>query len=165
MERVEGGGYGEPNRDWPGSTKVCRYGIVALFMGRIPCYHLGIPHRFATTLYEGAVTGVRETALMSFPTRVTMNTPATSSCYCVSRQKRDALCVLLHRFCAYGAFPAELRTSPNSADFPEQPCSEKGGETMIHSQVTTRVQMGDYTTSDGVMLKDTIRVNGLPPEC
>jgi hypothetical protein len=34
---------------------------------------------------------------MGFPTRVTMNTPATSSCYCVSRQKHDAWCVLLHR--------------------------------------------------------------------
>ena len=53
VERVEGGGYGEPNWDGPGSTKMCRYGIVALFMGRIPCYRLGIPHRFATTLYNG----------------------------------------------------------------------------------------------------------------
>ena len=42
VERVEGGGYGESNRDGPGSTKVCRYGIVVLFMGRIPCYRLGI---------------------------------------------------------------------------------------------------------------------------
>ena len=132
-------------------------------MGRIPCYRLGIPHRFATTLYKGAVAGVRESALMSFPTRVTMNTPATSPCYCVSRQKRDALCVLIHRFCAYGAFPAELRTSPNSADFPEQPRSEKGGETMIHSQVTTRVQMGDGSAPDGVVSEDTI--NGLPSDC
>ena len=55
VERVEGGGYGEPNRDGQGSTKMCRYGKVALFMGRIPCYRLGIPHRFATTLYKGAV--------------------------------------------------------------------------------------------------------------
>ena len=57
----------------------------------------------------------------------------------------------LHRFCAYGVFPAELRTSPDSADFPEQPCSEKGGDTMIHSQVTTRVQMGDDTAPDVVV--------------
>ncbi len=50
-----------------------------------------------TTLYsKGTVVGVRESALMGFPTRVTMNTPATSLCYCVSRQKRDARCVLLH---------------------------------------------------------------------
>ena len=26
LDRVEGGGYGEPNRDGPGSTKMCRYG-------------------------------------------------------------------------------------------------------------------------------------------
>ncbi len=32
VERVEGGGYGEPNRNGPGSTKMCRYGKVALFM-------------------------------------------------------------------------------------------------------------------------------------
>jgi hypothetical protein len=32
VERVGGGGYGEPNRDGPGlgSTKMCRYGNVAL---------------------------------------------------------------------------------------------------------------------------------------
>jgi hypothetical protein len=30
VERVEGGGYGEPNREGPGSTKMCRYGKVAL---------------------------------------------------------------------------------------------------------------------------------------
>jgi hypothetical protein len=31
VERVDGGGKGEPNRDGPGSTKMCRYGKVALF--------------------------------------------------------------------------------------------------------------------------------------
>ncbi len=31
VERVEGGGYGEQNRDGPGSTKMCRCGKVALF--------------------------------------------------------------------------------------------------------------------------------------
>ena len=36
VERVEGGGYGELNQDGPGSTKMYRCGIVALFMGRIP---------------------------------------------------------------------------------------------------------------------------------
>ena len=85
MERVEGDGYGEPNRDGPGSTKMCRYGNVALFMGRIPCYRLGIPHRFATTLYKGAVAGVRESALMEFPTRDTMITSATPTCLRVFR--------------------------------------------------------------------------------
>jgi hypothetical protein len=45
------------------------------------------------TLYKGTVAGVRESALMGFPTRVTMNAPATSSCCCVSRQKRDVWCV------------------------------------------------------------------------
>ena len=34
---------------------------------------------------------------------------------------------------------------------------------MIHSQVTTRVQMGDDTAPDGVVSEDTI--NGLPSEC
>ena len=32
LERVDGGGYGGPIRDGPGSTKMCRYGKVALFM-------------------------------------------------------------------------------------------------------------------------------------
>ncbi len=34
MERVDGGGFVEPNRDGPGSTKMYRYGkvTVALFM-------------------------------------------------------------------------------------------------------------------------------------
>ena len=45
-----------------------------------PCYRLGIPHRFATTLYKGTVAGVRESALMAIPTRVTMNTSATPIC-------------------------------------------------------------------------------------
>ena len=34
---------------------------------------------------------------------------------------------------------------------------------MIHSQVTTRVQMEDDTAPDGVVSEDTI--NGLPSEC
>ena len=34
---------------------------------------------------------------------------------------------------------------------------------MIHSQVTTRVQMGDDTAPDGVVSEDTI--NGLPSNC
>ena len=111
MERVEGGGYGEPNRDGPGSTKMCRCGIVALFMGCIPCYRLGIPHRFATTLYKGTVAGVRESALMAIPTRDTMNTSATPKCFCVSRQKRDIRCVMLNRFCAFETFPNFVITS------------------------------------------------------
>ena len=82
-------------RDQPRCAVV---GLSGVIHGPHPMLPFGdIPHRFATTLYKGAVAGVRESALMSFPTRVTMNTPATPSCYCVSRQKRDALCVLLHR--------------------------------------------------------------------
>ena len=152
------------SRQGPGSTKMCSYGKWH-YSWHVPCYRLGIPHRFATALYKGFVRDVRDSALMAIPTvtRVTMNTPATPSCYCVSRQKRYAWGVLLHRFCAYGASSAELRTSLNSADTPEQPCSEKGGETMIHSQVTTRVQMGDDTAPDGVVSEDTI--NGLPLDC
>jgi hypothetical protein len=49
------------------------------------------------------------------PTRVAMDTPATPSCCCVSRKKRDAFNarrVFLHGFCAYGA-PRRLR--PNFA--------------------------------------------------
>ena len=34
---------------------------------------------------------------------------------------------------------------------------------MIHSQVTTRVQMGDDSAPDGVVSEDTI--NGLPSDC
>ncbi len=47
MERVEGGGYGEPNRDGPGS--MCHYGKVALFMA-MSHVTVGIPHRSATAL-------------------------------------------------------------------------------------------------------------------
>jgi hypothetical protein len=68
----------------------------------------------------------------------------------------------LNRFCAFKAFP-ELRSSTTSADTPEQLRSEKGGETSMHSQVTTRVQMGGDTASDGVVSEDTI--NRLPSEC
>ena len=93
VERVEGGGYGEPNRDGPGSTMMCRYGDSGVIYGHVPCYRLGRPHRFATTLYKGAVAGVRESALMAIPTRDTMNTSATPKCFCVSRQKRDVRCV------------------------------------------------------------------------
>ena len=35
--------------------------------GHVPCYRLGIPHRFATTLYKGTVAVVRESALMANP--------------------------------------------------------------------------------------------------
>ena len=38
VERVEGGGYGEPNRDGPGSTKMCRYGESGVIYGHVPCY-------------------------------------------------------------------------------------------------------------------------------
>jgi hypothetical protein len=51
----------------------------------------------------------------AIPTRVAMDTPATPSCCCVSRKKRDAFNarrVFLHGFCAYGA-PRRLR--PNFA--------------------------------------------------
>ena len=99
---------------------------------------------------------------MEIPTRDTLNTSATPMCFCVSRQERDTRCVMLNRFCAYGAFP-ELRSSTTSADTSEEVRSEKGGDTTIHSQVTTRVQMGDDTAPDGVVSEDTI--NGLPSEC
>ena len=91
-----------------------------------------------------------------------MNTAATPMCLCVSRQQRDTRCMKLNRFCAFAAFP-ELRSSTTSADTPEQLRSEKGGDTTIHSQVTTRVQMGDDTASDEVVSEDTI--NGLPSLC
>ncbi len=38
VERVDGGGYGEPNRDGPGSSKMHRSGKVALLMSHAPCY-------------------------------------------------------------------------------------------------------------------------------
>jgi hypothetical protein len=68
----------------------------------------------------------------------------------------------LNRFCAFTAFP-ELRSSTTSADTPEQLRLEKGGDTTIHSHMTTRVQMGDDTVPDGVVSEDTI--NGLPSVC
>ena len=92
---------------------------------------------------------------MEIPTRDTLNTSATPMCFCVSRQERDTRCVMLNRFCAYGAFP-ELRSSTTSADTSEEERSEKGGDTTIHSQVTTRVQMGDDTAPDGVVAEDAI---------
>ncbi len=69
---------------------------------------------------------------------------------------------MFNRSCAFEAF-LELRSSTTSADTSEQPRSEKGGDTTIHSQVTTRVQMGDDTASDGVVSEDTII--GLPSAC
>ncbi len=56
VERVEGpgGGYGEPNRDGPGSTKMYRYGKVVVFMA-MSHVTVGILHRFATPLYKGSV--------------------------------------------------------------------------------------------------------------
>ena len=127
--------------------------------GRIPWYRLGIPHRFATTLHKGTVAGVRESALMGFPTHDTMITSAAPTCRRVFRYTHGMVwSICLNRSCACKAFP-ELCTSPNSADIPELellPCSEKGGDTMIHSQVTTRVQMGDDTAPDGVVLEDTM---------
>jgi hypothetical protein len=51
---VEGGGYGKPNRDGPGSTQTYRYGRGALFMAT-PHVTVGTPHRSATTLYKGSV--------------------------------------------------------------------------------------------------------------
>jgi hypothetical protein len=49
MERVDGGGYGESNRDGPGSTKIFRYasGKVALFMA-MSHVTVGELHRFVT---------------------------------------------------------------------------------------------------------------------
>ncbi len=42
VERVDGGGYGEPNRDGPGSTEMCRYGLESgVTHSRPPCYRLG----------------------------------------------------------------------------------------------------------------------------
>ncbi len=92
---------------------------------------------------------------MAIPTRVAMNTAATPMCFCVSRQERDTRCIKRNRFCAFEAFP-ELRSSTTSADTPEKLRLEKGGDTTIHSQVTTRVQMGDDTASDGMVSEDTI---------
>jgi hypothetical protein len=52
VERVDGGGYGEPNRDGPGSTKMYHYGKVGLFMA-MSHVTVGIPHRFATLFIRG----------------------------------------------------------------------------------------------------------------
>ena len=38
VERVDGGGCGESNRDEPGSSKMYRYGKVALLISHPPCY-------------------------------------------------------------------------------------------------------------------------------
>jgi hypothetical protein len=38
VERVDGGGYGEPNRDGPGSTKMYCHGKVALLISHPPYY-------------------------------------------------------------------------------------------------------------------------------
>ncbi len=57
VERVDGGGYGEPNRDGPGSTKMYPSGRVALFMAmsHVTVVTVGIPHRSETALYKGSV--------------------------------------------------------------------------------------------------------------
>jgi hypothetical protein len=71
---------------------------------------------------------------------------------------------MFKRSCACIVFPG-LSTSINSKDIPELelPRLEKGEDTMIHSQVTTRVQMGDDTAPDGSVSEDAI--TGLPSEC
>ncbi len=40
VERVDGGGYCEPNRDWQGSTEMCSYGNLGKWViyGHVPCY-------------------------------------------------------------------------------------------------------------------------------
>ncbi len=91
-----------------------------------------------------------------------MNTAATPMCFCVSGHECDTLCIKRNRFCAFEAFP-ELRSSIISVDTSEQLRLENGGDTTIRSQVTTRVQMGDDTASDGVVSEDTI--NRLPSVC
>jgi hypothetical protein len=86
MEQVDGGGYGEPNRDGPGSSKMCRYGKVPLFMA-IP----HVIHWDTAPLRDAPLEGKRcvwkESALMAVPTRVTvtMNPSATPTCPCVNR--------------------------------------------------------------------------------
>jgi hypothetical protein len=89
-----------------------------------------------------------------------MNTSATPMCLCVNRSTWGSM---LNRPCACKAFP-ELRTSINSNDIPELelPRSGKGGDTTIHRQVTTGVQIGYDTAPDGVVSEDAI--NGLPSE-
>ncbi len=54
VERVDGGGYGEPKRDGPGSTRMCHYGKVAVSYANV-----GILHRSATALLKGSVASER----------------------------------------------------------------------------------------------------------
>ena len=70
-------------RDQPRCAVV---GFSGVIHGPHPMLPFGdIPHRFATTLYKGTVAGVRESALMEFPTRDTMITSATPTCRRVFR--------------------------------------------------------------------------------
>ena len=89
---------------------------------------------------------------MVFAAHVTTDTSVTPRIYSIDS----------NRSCANEASPEpELRSSPASADIPELdvslalPCSEKGGETMTHSPVTTRSPMGEDTPSDGIRSEDT----------
>jgi hypothetical protein len=54
VERVGGGGVGEPNGNGP-ATRMYRYGKVVFFIA-VPYDTLGIRHRSATVLYKGSVT-------------------------------------------------------------------------------------------------------------
>ncbi len=50
VERVEGGGYGKPNRDGPGSTKAYRYGNFGMWCYSWPCPVLPLGYRTASRL-------------------------------------------------------------------------------------------------------------------
>ncbi len=89
---------------------------------------------------------------MTFAAHVTTDTSVTSRIYSVDS----------NRSCADEALPEPgLRSNPAFADiselgvFLELPRSEIGGETMIHSPATSRVQMGEDTPSDGIQPRDT----------
>ncbi len=56
MERVEGGGHGEPNQDELG-RRIC-LGREALLRAT-PLSSVGMPHRFAATLCKGSVAAVQ----------------------------------------------------------------------------------------------------------
>jgi hypothetical protein len=97
--------------------------------------------------------GSEASSNMGFPSH---DTSATHMCPNVN-SIGGTWATMSNRSCAFGAVP-ELR-SPDSVDIPELelelPCSEEGGETIIHSKVTTKFQMGQDIVSDRIQSEDT----------
>jgi hypothetical protein len=134
-ELGEGDGYGEPNRAGPGRS---RWAVVGGWRSPQPCPMLplgGCRNASRLPFTREALRVCDSESWLSLrvfkspdsdtPTHDAMNPSATTMC---RRANGSASSVMLRRFCAFGAAPAELRQSPISADASEPtPRSEQEG--------------------------------------